>query len=163
MSQTSLRYLILSVILFVTSNFSSSFCSSEKFSTTTQCIVYNNNPILITYNLQLSVSEEMAFVVPLFYIRLEVVQMSLKLFVRKRYIGLNSNRTLLKYKARKALFLEVRHPRCVSNKSKCNVYTICRQTQLSTRWYANLLNVNLNNYMFRPCQPRGLVVRASDY
>jgi len=27
---------------------------------------------------------------------------------------------------------EVRHPRCVSNKSKCNVYTICRQTQLST-------------------------------
>ena len=34
-------------------------------------------------------------------------------------------------------------------KSKCNVYTICRQTQLSTRWYANLLNVNLN-YMFRP-------------
>ena len=30
------------------------------------------------------------------------------------------------------------------------VYTICRQTQLSTRWYANLLNVNLNNYMFRP-------------
>ena len=44
---------------------------------------------------------------------------------------------------------EVRHSRCVSNKSKCNVYTICRQTQLSTRWYANLLNVNLN-YMFRP-------------
>ena len=34
-------------------------------------------------------------------------------------------------------------------KSKCNVYIICRQTQLSTRWYANLLNVNLN-YMFRP-------------
>ena len=33
---------------------------------------------------------------------------------------------------------------------KCNVYTICRQTQLNTRWYANLLNVNLNNYMFRP-------------
>ena len=33
--------------------------------------------------------------------------------------------------------------------SKCNVYTICRQTQLSTRWYVNLLNVNLN-YMFRP-------------
>ena len=33
--------------------------------------------------------------------------------------------------------------------SKCNVYTMCRQTQLSTRWYANLLNVNLN-YMFRP-------------
>ena len=32
---------------------------------------------------------------------------------------------------------------------KCNVYTMCRQTQLSTRWYANLLNVNLN-YMFRP-------------
>ena len=31
----------------------------------------------------------------------------------------------------------------------CNVYTICRQTQLSTRRYANLLNVNLN-YMFRP-------------
>ena len=29
------------------------------------------------------------------------------------------------------------------------MYTICRQTQLSTRWYANLLNVNLN-YMFRP-------------
>jgi len=27
--------------------------------------------------------------------------------------------------------------------------TICRQTQLSTRWYANLLSVNLN-YMFRP-------------
>jgi hypothetical protein len=44
---------------------------------------------------------------------------------------------------------EVRHPRCVSNNSKCNVYTICRQTHLSTRWYANLLNVNLN-YMFRP-------------
>ena len=44
---------------------------------------------------------------------------------------------------------EVRHPRCVSNKSKCNVYTMCRQTQLSTRWYGNLLNVNLN-YMFRP-------------
>ena len=43
---------------------------------------------------------------------------------------------------------EVRHPRCVSNKSVCNVYTICRQTQLSTRWYATLLN--LNNYMFRP-------------
>jgi len=35
----------------------------------------------------------------------------------------------------------VRHPRCVSNKSKYNVYTICRQTQLSTIWYANLLNV----------------------
>ena len=34
-------------------------------------------------------------------------------------------------------------------KSQCNVYTICRQTQLSTRWYANLLNVNLN-YTFRP-------------
>ena len=44
---------------------------------------------------------------------------------------------------------EVRHHRCVSNKSECSVYTICRQTQLSTRWYANLLNVNLN-YMFRP-------------
>ena len=44
---------------------------------------------------------------------------------------------------------EVRHPRCVSNKSKCNVYAICRQTQPSTRWYANLLNVNLI-YMFRP-------------
>ena len=37
----------------------------------------------------------------------------------------------------------------VSVLSQCNVYTICRQTQLSTRWYANLLNVNLN-YMFRP-------------
>ena len=61
------------------------------------------------------------------------------------------------------LSFQVRHPRGVSNKSKCNVCTICRQTQLSTRWYANLLNVNLNNYMFRPCQPRGLVVRASDY
>ena len=36
-----------------------------------------------------------------------------------------------------------------SHKPKCNVYTICRQTQLSTRWYANLLNVNLI-YMFRP-------------
>jgi len=34
------------------------------------------------------------------------------------------------------------------SESKCNVYTICRQTQLSTRWYAHLLNVNLN-YMFR--------------
>ena len=44
---------------------------------------------------------------------------------------------------------EVRHPPCVSNKSKCNVYAICRQTQLSTRWYANLLNINLN-YIFRP-------------
>jgi len=33
---------------------------------------------------------------------------------------------------------------------KCNMYTICRQTQLNTRWYANLLNVNLNNYIFRP-------------
>ena len=33
---------------------------------------------------------------------------------------------------------------------KCNVYTVCHQTQLSTRWYANLLNVNINNYMFRP-------------
>ena len=32
---------------------------------------------------------------------------------------------------------------------KYNVYKICRQTQLSTRWYANSLNVNLN-YMFRP-------------
>jgi hypothetical protein len=39
----------------------------------------------------------------LFYIRLEVVQVSLKLFVRKRYADLNSNRTLLKYKARKSL------------------------------------------------------------
>jgi len=39
---------------------------------------------------------------------------------------------------------ELRHPRCVSNKSKCNVYTLRRQTQLSTRLYANLLNVNLN-------------------
>ena len=47
------------------------------------------------------------------------------------------------------IFFEVRHPRCVSNKSKCNVYTICRQTQLSNRWYTNLLNVNFN-YMFRP-------------
>ena len=37
----------------------------------------------------------------------------------------------------------------ITSKSKCNVYTICRQTQLSTRLYANLLNVNLN-YMFRP-------------
>jgi len=27
-------------------------------------------------------------------------------------------------------FFEVRHPRCVSNKSKCNVYTICRQKNL---------------------------------
>jgi hypothetical protein len=44
---------------------------------------------------------------------------------------------------------EVRHHRCVSNKSKCDVYAICRQTQLSTRWYVHLLNVNLN-YMFRP-------------
>jgi len=35
-------------------------------------------------------------------------------------------------------FFEVRHPRCVSNKSKCNVYTICRHTQLSIRWYAKL-------------------------
>jgi len=26
---------------------------------------------------------------------------------------------------------ELRHPRCVSNKSKCNVYAICRQTQLT--------------------------------
>jgi len=26
------------------------------------------------------------------------------------------------------LNFEVRHPRCVPNKSKCNVYTICRQT-----------------------------------
>jgi len=33
--------------------------------------------------------------------------------------------------------------------SKCNVCTICRQIQLSTRWHVNLLNVNLN-YMFRP-------------
>ena len=33
--------------------------------------------------------------------------------------------------------------------SKCNAYTICRQTQLSTRWYANLLNTYLH-YMFRP-------------
>jgi len=32
---------------------------------------------------------------------------------------------------------------------ECNVYIICRQTQLSIRWYANLLNVSLN-YMFRP-------------
>ena len=31
--------------------------------------------------------------------------------------------------------------------TKCNVYTICRQKQISTRCYANLLNVNLNNYM----------------
>jgi hypothetical protein len=38
---------------------------------------------------------------------------------------------------------EVRHPRYVSNKSKCNVYAICHQTQFSTRWYANLLNANL--------------------
>jgi hypothetical protein len=29
------------------------------------------------------------------------------------------------------------------------VYAVCRQTQLRTRWYANLLNVNLN-YMFWP-------------
>ena len=36
---------------------------------------------------------------------------------------------------------EVCHPRCVSNKSKRNVYAICRQTQLSTRRYANLLNI----------------------
>ena len=35
------------------------------------------------------------------------------------------------------------------SKSKCTVYTICRQKQLSTRWYANLLNLNLN-YIFRP-------------
>ena len=38
------------------------------------------------------------------------------------------------------MYFEVRHPRCVSNQSKCDVYTICRQTQLSTRWYADLLN-----------------------
>ena len=44
---------------------------------------------------------------------------------------------------------EVRYPRCVSNKSQCKVYTICRPTQLSAGWYANLLNVSLN-YMFRP-------------
>jgi hypothetical protein len=44
---------------------------------------------------------------------------------------------------------EVRHPRYVSNKSKYNVYAICPQTQLSTRWYVNLLNINFN-YMFRP-------------
>jgi hypothetical protein len=31
----------------------------------------------------------------------------------------------------------------ISCKSKCNVYAICRQTQLSTRWYANLLNVEI--------------------
>ena len=37
----------------------------------------------------------------------------------------------------------------ITFRSKCNVYTVCRQTQLSTRWYADLLNVNLN-YMFRP-------------
>jgi len=29
----------------------------------------------------------------------------------------------------------------LSQLSKCNVYAICRQTQLSTRWYANLLNI----------------------
>jgi hypothetical protein len=39
---------------------------------------------------------------------------------------------------------------CVSNKSQCNVRNMsCRHIQLSTRRYANLLNVNLN-YMFRP-------------
>ena len=53
------------------------------------------------------------------------------------------------YIERSAPSFEVRHPRCVSNKSKYNVYAIYRQTQLSIRWYANLLNVNLK-YMFRP-------------
>jgi hypothetical protein len=42
------------------------------------------------------------------------------------------------------IYFEVRRPRFMSNKSKCNVYAICRKTQFSTRWYANLLNINLN-------------------
>ena len=44
---------------------------------------------------------------------------------------------------------EVLHFQINSAESKYNVYAIYRQTQFSIRWYANLLNVNLN-YMFRP-------------
>jgi len=47
------------------------------------------------------------------------------------------------------LSMNLRSPHTFKCHSKRNVYAICRQTQLSTRWYANLLNVNLN-YMFRP-------------
>jgi hypothetical protein len=32
---------------------------------------------------------------------------------------------------------EVRHPRCVSNKSDYNVYTYIVKTQLYIRWYDN--------------------------
>jgi len=38
------------------------------------------------------------------------------------------------------------------------VYTIFRQTQLSTRWYANLLNVHLNNYDGQTLWPKHVVV-----
>ena len=33
-------------------------------------------------------------------------------------------------------------------KSKCNVYAICRQTQLSTRWY----QVSVSNFYQHTCQ-----------
>ena len=61
------------------------------------------------------------------------------IITRKRLQHLNFNVTFQERS------FEVRHPGCVSNKSKCNVYTTCRQTQLNTRWYANLLNLNRNN------------------
>ena len=44
----------------------------------------------------------------------------------------------------------IKEPTLLNKVIKCNVYKICSQTQLNTRWYANLLNVNLNKYMFRP-------------
>ena len=51
--------------------------------------------------------------------------------------------------ARLVLLIEVIGKGKIHQRSKCNVYAIFRQTQLGTRWYANLLNVNLS-YMFRP-------------